>query len=94
MRKDIFIVGARLLGIWELLAAAYSLAYIIAAHIGVIKLTTSGTQEYYSLRFVVECTLGLFLIFRAHRLFNFLDRFKEKQDIISPDDSERVLPEQ
>ena len=81
MRKDIFIVGARLLGIWQMLGAVRSLAYMISAWVGYTR-PQSSTQEYYSLLFVVELVTGLYLLFRTHNLFHLLDRLKPEEDTV------------
>ena len=75
MRKDLFVVGARLLGIWELVGAVSSLANIIAAWFGYLR-PQSYSQEYSSLHFLVQLGIGLYLLFRTHRLFHLLERLK------------------
>ena len=79
MRKDIFIVGARLLGIWRLLGALGSLAWIIAGWFGYVR-AQSYSQEYYSVRFIVELATGLYLLFRTHHLFHLLERLKPDEE--------------
>jgi hypothetical protein len=81
MRKDIFIVGARLLGIWQLLGAIRSFAYIASAWLGYIR-PQSYTQEYNVLLFIVELVTGLYLIFRTHNLFHLVDRLKPEEDTV------------
>jgi hypothetical protein len=77
MRKDIFIVGAKLLGVMQLISAVYSLATIVAVHTGLIR-PQGATAEYSSVRFVAEVAVGLFLVFRTEALFNLLNRVQER----------------
>ena len=84
MRKDIFIVGARLLGIWQLLGAIRSFAYIASAWLGYIR-PQSTTQEYNALLFIVELVTGLYLLLRTHNLFRLVDRLKEEEKTVEQD---------
>ena len=79
MRKDIFIVGARLLGVWQLLAALSSFAYLVSFWYGYIQLPAYN-QQYNNIRFVIELAGGLFLVFGAHFLYDQLDRINFKGD--------------
>jgi hypothetical protein len=79
MRKDIFIVGARLLGIWQLLGAIRSFAYMVGGWVGYIR-QQSSTQEYNNLVFIVDLVTGLYLLFRTHSLFHLLDRLKPVEE--------------
>jgi hypothetical protein len=78
MRKDIFIVGARLLGIWQLLGAVVSLVWIIAAWLGYLR--ASSSQEYNSVHFIVQLATGSYLIFRTHQLFHLMERLKADEE--------------
>jgi uncharacterized membrane protein len=87
MRKDIFIVGARLLGMWLLVGAATSLAVLIITWIGYQRRIASSLEynlAYNAIHFIVEVIAGLYLLFRTHRLFNFLDGLKPDEEEIEP----------
>lgn len=88
MRKDIFIVGARLLGIWQLLGALNSLAYIIADWLGKLHVPSSS-EEYNTVHLIVQLGTGLYLIFRPYSLFNLLDRLKGEEPTPDPADAGR-----
>ena len=88
MRKDIFIVGIRLLGLWQLLGAANSLAGIITIWLGYLR-PQSTAQEYYILHFAVQLVTGLYLIFRPYRLFNLMARMKEEEMTIETNADEQ-----
>ena len=79
MRKDIFIVGARLLGIWELIGAVSSFGWIITGWLGYVR-PQSYSQEYYSVRFIIELAVGLYLLFRTHHLFHLMERLEPDND--------------
>jgi hypothetical protein len=78
MRKDLFIVGVRLLGLWQLLGAVSSLAYMICFWYGYIQSQALG-QEYNSIHFVVQLLTGIFLLFGTHYLFHLVDRIKPEE---------------
>ena len=73
MRKDIFIVGARLLGIWQLLAGLSPLASILYAWLRPFQ-QHSYTQEYEIMIFAVHLLTGLYLLFRTDSLFRLMVR--------------------
>ena len=81
MRKDIFIVGAKLFGIWQLLGALSPLAYMIGFWIGYIH-PQAYTQEYNVLTFIVHLVTGLILLFRTDRIFRLLDRLEPEEELI------------
>jgi hypothetical protein len=71
MRKDIFLAGIRLLGLWQLCGSLVSFSYIISDYIGLTR-PQSYTHEYNLLRFGVEFIVGSFLVFRPHNIFHFI----------------------
>ena len=71
MRTDIVIVDARLLGIWQLIAAVYAIAWIVAVWAGFAHMQP-GQQEYYNLHFAVELVTGLYLLLKTEHLFHLL----------------------
>jgi hypothetical protein len=87
MRKDLFIVGARLLGIWQLLGAANSLASMIGFWYGYMQLPAYN-QQYNNIHFVIELAGGLFLIFGTHFLFDLMDRIKPEGDKVEIGEAE------
>lgn len=84
MRKDIFIVGARLLGIWELLGALSSLAWLIASWMGYLQMQPSN-KEYTSIHFIIQFLTGIFLLFRTHQLFDLLNHITSGESIVEQD---------
>jgi hypothetical protein len=68
MRKDLFIVGARLLGIWQLTGAVNSLALIVAAWAGFLH-AQPGAQDYSNIHFAAELVLGLYLVLKTEHLY-------------------------
>ena len=84
MRKDIFIVGARLLGIWELLGAVSSLAWLIANWMGYLQMQPSN-KEYTAIHFIIQFLTGIFLLFRTDRLYDFVNRITGEGKIAEQD---------
>ena len=74
MRKDIFVVGCILLGIWELAGALSSLANLVGVWIWYTS-PQSYNSKYYLLHLGVELFIGLYLILRPYDLFHFIERF-------------------
>ena len=79
MRKDVFLVGARLLGIWQLLGGLGSLVWIIIVGLGYLH-PQSYSQEYNSVNFIIHLATGLYLVFKTEHLFQLLDRLKTDED--------------
>ena len=79
MRKDLFLVGARLLGVWQLIGALNSLALILAAWAGFLPHQPGGT-EYSNIRFVVELVIGLYLILKTDHLFSLLSSASQRDE--------------
>jgi hypothetical protein len=77
MRKDIFIVGARLLSIWLLISAINPLFYVIATWIGYLALNPY-TQFYSLVSAIVHLVAGLYLLLKTNELFDFLERTLSK----------------
>ena len=86
MRKDIFIVGARLLGIWQLLASLTPLVSVIGFW-GKSFSAQAYNQEYYILLFIVHLLTGQFLIFKAHSLYRLLDRLTPEEEDVKDDET-------
>ena len=74
MRKDIFVVGCILLGIWQLAVALGSLANLVGVWIWYTS-PQSYNSKYYLLHLGVELFIGLYLILRPYDLFHFIERF-------------------
>ncbi len=79
MRKDIFLTGVRLLGLWQLCGATISLAYLLSEYIGYIR-PQPNTHEYNLIRFGAEFFVGLFFVFRPHNIFHFVQRLSVEDD--------------
>jgi len=71
MRKDLFVVGARLIGIWQLTAALNSLALLVAYWAGFVH-QAGGGLEYTKVRFAGELVIGLYLLLKTDHLFELL----------------------
>jgi hypothetical protein len=71
MRKDLFVVGVRLIGIWQLSGALNSLALIVAAWAGFLR-PQSSAQDYSSIHFAAELVIGLYLLLKPEHLFDLL----------------------
>lgn len=87
MRKDIFVVGARLLGVWLLVGALSSLVYIISYWSGFYQPPSYGNQ-YYWIHFGTELILGLYLALRPYHLFHMIGRLADSDDEGQADSSE------
>jgi hypothetical protein len=79
MRKDIFIVGARLLGVWISIGAFNPLIYVLAAWSGFIQ-HQSAALDYNLLHGAVDVIAGLYLVFRTENLFDLLERVTTKAE--------------
>jgi hypothetical protein len=88
MRKDIFIVGARLLGLWQLIGALSPLSYLVGTEFGFVHPQIT-TQEYNAVALVVHLLTGLYLLFRPHQLFGVLDRLEPS---VGPSESSGDAP--
>lgn len=73
MRKDFFIVGARLLAIWLLIEALNSLTYVIGSWLGHFY-RSSFSYEYSLINLIIHLIAGFYLLFKTNELFNFLER--------------------
>ena len=76
MRTDIFTVGARLLGLWQLVGAIESIAYLLNGWIRSYPLSAPN-HEYQLIRFGVQLIVGLYLVLRPYHLSHFIERFAE-----------------
>ncbi|HVN49612.1 MAG TPA: hypothetical protein VMU30_12430 [Bacteroidota bacterium] len=76
MRTDIFIVGARLLGVWQLVGAIETLAYLIFNWMKSYPMSPTN-HEYQLIRVGVELFVGLYLVLRPYHLCNIIERFTE-----------------
>ncbi len=79
MRKDIFIVGAILLGLWLFIGAIGPLLYLLAMLFGSFHPQTEA-QDYTLLNGVVHLLIGLYLMFRPDDVFNLLERMRAKRE--------------
>ena len=90
MRKDLFLVATRLIGLWQICGSLVSFAYIISDYIGYIR-PQSYSHQYYMLRFVVEFLIGLFLLIRPNRVLGFVEFLTpngEADNLVIPDKKE------
>jgi len=71
LRKDIFIAGARLLGLWQLLGAVNSLALIVSSWFNTAPGPSFG-QDFSSLHLLVQIITGAVLLFWTNTLFRLL----------------------
>ncbi|MGD0591716.1 MAG: hypothetical protein ABSA44_13110 [Bacteroidota bacterium] len=76
MRTDIFTVGARLLGLWQLVGAIETIAYLLYEWIRSYPLSAPN-HEYQLIRFGIELIVGLYLVLRPYHLSQFIERFAE-----------------
>jgi uncharacterized membrane protein len=76
MRTDIFTVGARLLGVWQLVSAIETIAYLIYEWIKSHHLSAPN-HEYQLMRFGIELIVGLYLVLRPYHLSQIIERFGE-----------------
>jgi len=79
MRKDIFLVGTRLLGLWQLCGAMVSLVYLIGEYAGYVQPQPSA-HGYNLLRLGVELIVGSFFIFRPQNIFNLVKQLSVPED--------------
>jgi len=79
MRKDIFLVGTQLLGLWQLCGAMVSLVYLIGDYSGYVR-PQAASHEYNLLRLGVELIIGLFLISRPQHVFNLARQLSITED--------------
>ncbi len=77
MRKDIFIVGARLLGLWLLVGSINPLCYVIVT-VFVRYQSQPYAQEYNIVNGIAHLLSGLYLVFRTNTLFHYLDRLADE----------------
>ena len=88
MRKDIFVVGTRLLGIWQLVGAVMSLAYMIFYWIGYFP-GQPANREYSLIRFGIELLLGLILSLRPYTLYSLFERMGEEDQEIAESEEDQ-----
>jgi nicotinamidase-related amidase len=87
MRKDIFVVGARLLGLWQLIGALSSLAYIASNWAGYFQPSSSASQYYY-IKFLLELVVGIYFVFRPHQLFDVIEHLAARSGVGVGEDTE------
>ena len=92
MRKDIFVVGCVLLGIWELVGALGSLSNLVGVWIWYTS-PQSYNSKYYLLHLGVELFIGLYLILRPYDLFHFIERFTVNDKEVQVNDLEATETE-
>ena len=74
MRKDLFIVGARLLGILLLADTLVPIVNLIGYWTKYMDLSEYNLK-YLLIMLLTHLAAGIYLIGRAHKLYNFLNRF-------------------
>lgn len=83
MRKDIFVVGARILGMWLLISAVNPITYVVAS-LFIKNQTPIFIQVTTIVNGLVHLIAGYFLLFKTNGLFDYLDRYlteeKAKKD--------------
>jgi hypothetical protein len=79
MRRDIFIVGVRILGIWQLINALNTFATLVNIWIGYTQATGAPTRMSYFLHLGIQLFTGLFLVFRTEDLFTLLDQLSDRE---------------
>ena len=79
MRKDIFIVGARLLGISLLTGAINPLAFVVSTWF-VKYQPTPNALEYNFVNGLVHIIVGLYLLLRTNNLFDSLERILTEEE--------------
>jgi hypothetical protein len=79
MRKDIFVVGARLLGVIQLVDAIFSFANLFSHWIGYIK-PQSYSHEHDLMNFGLHLIIGLYLMLRPYHLFHLVKLFTGDND--------------
>jgi len=77
MRKDIFIVGARLLAIWLLIEAVNSFTFVIGYWLGYFN-RSSFSYDYSLINLIIRLIAGIYLLLKTNELFNFLERILTK----------------
>jgi hypothetical protein len=79
MRKDIFVVGVRLLGTWFIVGSILPLVTITSEYFGYIHLGEYGHASNI-LHFCVDFIVGAFLILRTHNIFRLIELLKVDDD--------------
>lgn len=88
MRRDIFIVGIRILGIWLLIEAINPLIFIIGTWMGYFHGSYYSQQYTYSLiNSLIHLIAGFYLLFRSDNLFNFLEKLLTKTETGEDDEA-------
>jgi hypothetical protein len=87
MRKDLFLVGARLLGVLQFLSAASPLGYLLASWFGIAWIPASS-QGYNGIQAAVHLAAGSYLVYRPLHLYRLLENLKHEND-----DAEDAAPE-
>jgi hypothetical protein len=86
MRKDIFTVGARITGIWQLLAALNTFSSLLSAWLGWLRAPGYGNESATFLHFGLQLFTGLFLVFRSDTLYNLLSQLDEPAEPVETKD--------
>ena len=79
MRKDLFLLGTRILGLMQLVSGVTSAVYLILEYSGYLH-PQVPTHEYTLVRFGVELVIGLFLLLRPHVVYNFVKQLSVDDD--------------
>ena len=80
MRKDLFIVGARLLGLWVLISAMNPF-FSLAATFFIKAQAPSYFQITNILNGLLHAAVGLIFLFRTNNLYNYLERILNKDEV-------------
>jgi hypothetical protein len=91
MRKDIFVVGTRLIGIMQLVGAIFNFANLVSDWIGYIK-PQAYSHEHNLMNFGINLILGLYLIIRPYHLFHLFELFTGDDDEDQVDNRELNEP--
>lgn len=87
MRKDIFVVGVRLVGVMQLIGAFTNLAQTIFYWIGYYR-PPSFNFQYFFIHIGVDVVVGLYLILRPFQLFHIIELFAENDNENQADNGE------
>jgi len=86
MRKDLFIVGARLLGIWILIGVINPISHIVAP-IFIKTQPPTYVQLTNVVNGILHFIIGYFLLFKTNSLYKFLDRILTETEINNDENS-------
>lgn len=79
MRKDLFIVGSRLLGIWLLLGVISPVSYIVVT-VFVPSKTPTIVQITNITNALLHVVFGLFLLVKTNSIYGYLHRILDEKE--------------